>query len=182
MLSSPMIKTLLMAVAAAAASVPVMAGDGALSRRVCYESETPALYCYTGNDDIPQDVATEDVTFIASYLRSYGRQISTGRLFVMKAADAPDCAEWLLYSRNTAAAYAKKINTTSDSAVLFEDIANTIDGGTGLVRRSGIYQCGTAGGSFGVQVNATAPAYNAPTYVSAGYVTDGVLVKIVANI
>jgi hypothetical protein len=66
--------------------------------------------------------------------------------------------------------------------VLFEDIANTIDGGTGVIRRPSIYRCGTDGGSFGVQVNATAAAYNTTEYLAAGYRPDGIIVKIVANI
>ncbi|PGH19015.1 hypothetical protein AJ79_00049 [Helicocarpus griseus UAMH5409] len=118
------------------------AGKTALQPGTCYE-ETPDLYCYTGANDIPQDVNVDDVTYIAQYLRAYGREVKTGRLFTMAAADAPDCGEWLLYARESAAAYAKKIDMNYDSSVLFEDIANTIDGGTGVIRQQGIFRCQT---------------------------------------
>lgn len=100
----------------------------------------------------------------------------------MTAEDAPDCGEWLLYARNSAAAVAKKINMTYDSSVLFEDVATTIDGGTGPIKLTGIHRCQTDGGSYGVRVNATNPAYSLPTYVDAGYVADGIIIKVVANL
>jgi hypothetical protein len=100
----------------------------------------------------------------------------------MTAADAPNCGEWSLYTRGTAQAVAKKIDMTFDSSVLFEEIANTIDGGTGAIKRNGLYECGVDGGSFGVQVNATAAAYTTPAYIKAGYKPEGIIIKIVANL
>jgi hypothetical protein len=99
----------------------------------------------------------------------------------MAAADAPDCGEWLLYARETAAAYAKKIDLDYDTSVLFEDIANTIDGGTGTVKQEGLFRCETDGGTLGVQITADNPAYNTTEYLEAGYKPDGIIVKIVAN-
>ncbi|KAK1974040.1 hypothetical protein LZ30DRAFT_609112 [Colletotrichum cereale] len=150
-------------------------------RRACYD-ETTALHCYSGEFDVPQEVDAADVTFVAAYLRAYGRETRSGRLLTMTSQTAPDCGEWSLYARGTAMAVAKKINMTYDSAVLFEDVANTIDGGTGAIRRSGLYRCATDGGSLGVQVNTTAAAYSLPAYVAAGYKPEGIIVKIVANL
>ncbi|GJC90239.1 hypothetical protein ColLi_13077 [Colletotrichum liriopes] len=144
--------------------------------RVCYETETPSQLCYTAPDNIPQDVLVEDVQFIASYLRSYGAQIRTGRLFNMAATDAPDCGEWLIYARGTAQAFAKHIDNTVNSSVLFADIANTIDGGVGANETqvaASLLGCSTDGGSLG-------PTYTGSTY-PAGYVTSGILIKIVAS-
>jgi hypothetical protein len=154
-----------------------------LSPRTCYETETPAQLCYTAPDNTPQDVLLEDVLFIASYLRSYGAQIRTGRLFNMAAADAPDCGEWLVYSRGTAQAFAKHIDNTVNTSVLFADIANTIDGGpnANATQQAGaLIGCGTDGGSQGVIVNTAHPTYSGSTY-PAGYVTDGIIIKIVAS-
>jgi hypothetical protein len=50
----------------------------AVSARVCYD-ETPELHCYSGENDVPQNVNVDDVTYIAAYLRSYGRQTRLGR-------------------------------------------------------------------------------------------------------
>lgn len=151
--------------------------------RVCYATETPSQLCYTAPDNIPQDVLVEDVQFIASYLRSYGAQIRTGRLFNMAAADAPDCGEWLVYAHGTAQAFAKHINNTVNSSVLFADIATTIDGGVGASEAqiaASLLGCGTDGGSLGVLVNTANPTYSGSTY-PAGYVTDGIIIKIVAS-
>lgn len=100
----------------------------------------------------------------------------------MTAAGASDCGEWSLYTRGTAQAVAKKIDMTYDSSVLFEEIANTIDGGTATIKRNGLYECAADGGSFGVQVNTTAAAYTTAAYVAAGYKPAGIIIKIVANL
>ena len=100
----------------------------------------------------------------------------------MKAADAPDCGEWSLFARNTALVLAKKIDLTFDSSVPFEEIANTIDGGTASILRNGLWQCGADGGSFGTQVNVSTPAYNTQRYLDAGYKPAGIIIKVVANL
>ncbi|ETS73389.1 hypothetical protein PFICI_14994 [Pestalotiopsis fici W106-1] len=155
----------------------------ARAAQICYETETPSRICYTAPDNVPQDVAIEDVTFIAAYLRSYGAQVRTGRLFNMAAADAPDCGEWLLYAHGSAQAFAKHIDNTVNSSVLFADIATTIDGGpnasTGQ-QAGALIGCGTDGGSLGVAVNTTNPTYSGSTY-PAGYNTSGIIIKIVAS-
>ncbi|KAI6083746.1 hypothetical protein F4821DRAFT_262617 [Hypoxylon rubiginosum] len=168
---------LLLAASATAASIPGVKR----ATQICFD-ETPELHCYSEPDDVPQDVTVDDVKFIAAYLRSYGRQTRAGRLFTMKAADAPDCGEWSLYARGTAAAYAKHLNNTVDSSVLFEDIATTIDGGeTTAAHQASIVDCLTEGGSLGVLVNSTNAAYSAATYTSAGYTPQGILIKIVSG-
>ncbi|OJD19063.1 hypothetical protein AJ78_00935 [Emergomyces pasteurianus Ep9510] len=149
-------------------------------RHVCYD-ETQKLHCYSGGSDIPQDVKVEDVQFIANYLRAYGRETRIGRLFTMKASDAPDCGEWSLYVRGTAAAYAKKIDLTYDSSILFSDIANTIDGNKNATADS-LLKCKTDGGSFGAQIaDVAAPAYKTKEYIDGGFKPSGILIKIVAN-
>ncbi|KAK2010249.1 hypothetical protein LZ32DRAFT_607699 [Colletotrichum eremochloae] len=165
--------------AATAAAAPASTSQGEV-QRICY-GESLELHCYSEPDDIPQDVTVADVKFVAAYLRSYGRQIRAGRLFNMKAVDAPDCGEWPLYTRGTVAAYAKHVNNAIDSSVLFEDIANTIDGGSGTVKSAAIVDCLTQGGSFGVQYNASSAAYNTAAYKDGGWKPDGILVKIVST-
>lgn len=170
------------AMAAPGSSLPGPVGKG-LSRRECYETETPERLCYTAPVNVPQDVLVEDVQLIASYLRAYGAQTRAGRLFSMAAADTPDCGEWLLYSVGTAAAYAKHIDNTVDSSVMFADIATTIDGGANAnstQQAASLLGCGSDGGSLGVVVNAAHPTYSGSTYPK-GYVTSGIIIKIVAS-
>ncbi|KAK8080203.1 hypothetical protein PG997_008021 [Apiospora hydei] len=150
---------------------------------ICYDTETPEKLCYTKPDNVLQDVLVNDVKFIAAYLHSYGAEVRTGRLFSMAATDAPDCGEWLLYARGTAQAFAKHIDNTVDSSVLFADIAATIDGGAGAnatQQTASLLGCGTDGGSLGVVVDIDNPTYKSSKYPT-GYVTSGILVKIVAS-
>ncbi|KAM7191244.1 hypothetical protein V8F20_009422 [Naviculisporaceae sp. PSN 640] len=154
-----------------------------LSPRACYAGESAKLLCYTPPNGDPQGVLEEDVAYVASYLRTYGGQTRLGRLFSMSAADAPDCGEWSVYSYGTALAVAKKINNTINASVLFADIATTIDGGVNPTpdskANSILYGCGDAGGSLGVRVNASAPIYKSTTSYPAGYVPDGIVIKVV---
>ncbi|KAF2663357.1 hypothetical protein BT63DRAFT_125528 [Microthyrium microscopicum] len=152
------------------------------SSQICYDSEKPNLLCYNSPSGVPQNVNLTDVAYIASYLRAYGAQTKAGRLFNMARADAPDCGEWTIYARNSAVATAKHIDNSVNSSVLFADIANTIDGGakaTPEQQAAALISCGTSGGSLGVLVNASNPAYTASTYPT-GFKPSGILVKIVA--
>ncbi len=146
--------------------------------------ETAALFCYTEVNGAPQNVDVADVLFIAKYLRSYGRQIKPGRFFTMNAKDTQGCGEWSVYSHRSTLVTVKHINDTIDSSVLFEDIATVIDGGekaTPEQQQIALLGCGVNGGAFGVQANASNPAYSAASYVSAGYKTTGLLVKVVSG-
>lgn len=168
----------------AAASISAASLPVPRNANICYSGETAALTCYEDPNGTPQNVAVADVTFVAGYLRSYGRQTKAGRLFTMTAADAADCAEWTLYSHGSAMATAKHIDSSLNSSVLFEDIATTIDGGVGAnaTQKAGaIIGCLASGGTLGVQVNATNAAYTASAYTGAGYVTGGIMIKIVSS-
>ena len=165
---------------------PVLANAAVVTQRtpsICYQGETSQLLCYEAPNGTPQDVKVADITYIATYLRKYGRQNPRQPgFFTMKAADAADCAEWSLYTRGTAAALAKHLDTTDDTSVLFEDIATTLDGGeraTDDLKAKAIIGCLTNGGSLGVLVNSSNPAYSSDTYTSSGYTTKGLLIKIV---
>jgi hypothetical protein len=65
---------------------------------------------------------------------------------------------------------------------VMKTVANTIDGGTGAIRRNGIHRCGADGGSLGVVVNSTHPTYSLPLYVDTGAKPAGIVIKIVANL
>lgn len=102
----------------------------------------------------------------------------------MNVADTPTCGEWSLYTHNTVQIIAKHIDTTHNSSVLFEDVANTIDGGahaTADQAAAVLFGCGTDGGSLGVVVNATHPAYNTTAYAKLDAVPSGIIIKVVAS-
>jgi hypothetical protein len=64
-----------------------------------------------------------------------------------------------------------------NSSVLFEEIANTIDGGpsaTAAQAQAAIIGFLTTGGSLGVTFNATNPAYNTSTYLASGYTPSSI--------
>ncbi|XWW96728.1 hypothetical protein V2A60_004708 [Cordyceps javanica] len=153
-------------------------------RFICFDNETPDLHCYNGPNDTPQNVTVDDVSYIAKYLRAYGRQTREGRLFTQTAQDAPDCAEWTLYARKSALALAKHIDSSKNSSVLFEDIATTIDGGekaTDPQKQAAIIGCLSSGGTLGVLVNAANPVYSSAKYKANNFTPDGIMVKIVNN-
>lgn len=147
--------------------------------QVCYSTETTAQLCYTAPNNTPQDVAVADIADSADYLRAYGAETEEGRLFTMLAADGDDCPEWVLYSHGSVLITAKHINSAVNSSVLFADIATTIDGGAAAT--AGLIDCGTDGGSEGVLVDATNPAYTTSTYLGGGFTPDGILIKVVAS-
>ena len=154
-----------------------------LQTQDCFATETPAQFCYTAkNGATPQDVDLADISFVASYLRSYGRQTRLGRLFTMNSVDTQNCAEWTLYTHGSVMATAKHIDPSLNSSVLFEDIANTIDGGekaTDAQKAKALLGCGTDGGAVGVIVNSTAAAYHTTAYTTGNFSTSGLIVKIV---
>jgi hypothetical protein len=149
----------------------------------CYVSETPALLCYRDKSGVPQGATVSDVAYIGQYLRRYGRQNPRKPgFFTMLAADTADCAEWSVDTRGTALALAKHLDPTVNSSVLFDGIAATIDGGdkaTDAQKQAAIVGCLSDGGSLGVLVNASNPAYQTDDYLASGYTPQGILIKIV---
>lgn len=95
-----------------------------------------------------------------------------------------DCAEWMLPvpSGGTVLALAKHINPRVTSSVLYDDIANTIDGGefaTAAQREASLLGCARAGGMLGVRANTSHPAYNTAAYKDSKASPEGILIKIV---
>ncbi|KAK3368300.1 hypothetical protein B0H63DRAFT_534468 [Podospora didyma] len=170
---------------------PSTSSDGGdLTIQTCFKGETSSLLCYRGTNGTSQDVTPADVAYIANYLRRYGRENPKKPNFLtMKGADTADCGEWSLYTRKSAKAVAKHLDPKIDSSVLFEDIANTIDGGVKtpgnatipITHHASVADCLSDGGSLGVVVNATHPAYLTPEYLAPGFTTKGILIKIVAS-
>jgi hypothetical protein len=94
-----------------------------------------------------------------------------------------DCEEWSLLDEGTVLMLAKHNEPRVDSKVLWEDIANAIDGGEGATdaqkQKSLLGGCGTYGGQLGVKVNTTNPAYATDDFKSGNVTNKGILIKIV---
>jgi len=176
--------------AAGAVAFPGMSARAGDAAQVCSSGETPALFCYTeANGATPQNVDVADIKYVASDLRTYGRNQTRGqgpRLFHMPYTSTPalPCNEVTIYQHGSVKAIAKHINDTIWSTVTYEDIATTLDGGpdaTDAERSRAIVGCLSNGGSLGVLVNATNGAYSSPVYKAIGGKPEGILIKIVAN-
>ncbi|KAI1197902.1 hypothetical protein F5X97DRAFT_324117 [Nemania serpens] len=119
-----------------------------------------AAFMASSPDGVPQDVTVADIQYVTSYLRSYGAQTKAGRQFTQTAADAPNCDERTLYAHGTVLALAKHLDSAVNSSVLFSDIANTIDGGSGATaaqQAEAIIGCASSGDPLGVVYNASNP-------------------------
>ncbi|XWW93882.1 hypothetical protein V2A60_001821 [Cordyceps javanica] len=71
-----------------------------------------------------------------------------------------------------------------NSAVLFEDIANAIDGGekaTDADKKKAIVGCLSAGGAVGVTPNLEKPIYSSGKYKADKLTPEGILIKVVSN-
>lgn len=150
----------------------------------CYSQEGSSLLCYHTVQDWgkPANVDLSDVAYAAGYLRHYGKTHPDRNRLTMTTADSADCMEWTVYSYQTVLVLAKRIGVTTNSSVLYTDIANTIDGGeapTSAAVAASLTGCGADGGSLGVVINSTDPVYQSPAYTAAGYTPNGIIIKIV---
>ncbi|KAL1893532.1 hypothetical protein Sste5346_006361 [Sporothrix stenoceras] len=145
---------------------------------ICY-GESTSLFCYKKPNGTLKNVDVADVKYIGAYLRHYGRQNPNKPAFyTMLAPDTPDCAEWGLFTRGSAQALAKHIGENTNTSVLYEDIANTIECGespTDASRAAAIIGCLSDGGLLDVLTNASNPAYQTTDYTSSGYTSSGIL-------
>ncbi|KAL3961401.1 hypothetical protein ACCO45_002924 [Purpureocillium lilacinum] len=133
----------------------------------------------------PQDVSVEDVAYVGAKLREWGRGADGGRFLTMPAENTPDCAEWSIFTYQSVLALAKHIDPNVHTSVLYEDIARTVDGGESASdedKAKAIIGCEKSGGSLGVLVNETDPAYHTEDYKRAGYTPQGIIIKIVSNV
>jgi hypothetical protein len=144
--------------------------------------EKAAQVCYGKPDGTAQNVNLDDLAYVAAYLRYYGQSTDPPQALTIPATSPFECAEWSLYVSGTVMALAKHINPKVNSTVLFEDIANTIDGGetaTDAQKKASLTGCGQNGGSVGVLVNKANPYYATDAFKKSGATTDGLIIKIV---
>ncbi|RCI07761.1 hypothetical protein L249_5748 [Ophiocordyceps polyrhachis-furcata BCC 54312] len=108
-------------------------------------------------------------TFIAKY--------SPNTLFTTTATKSSLVTSFKLVS---VLVLTKQINPRIVSSVLYEDIANTIDGGDGASADS-LLACGSNGGQLGVKVNKKNSAYKTADFREKRLRNSGIIVKLVKN-
>jgi hypothetical protein len=101
------------------------------------------------------------------------------------------CEEWSLHviatSTNATAnvlVLAKHIDPKHNTTVLYEDLANAIDGGANANAtqvKNSLLGCGNHGGSVAVTADLTRPEYNGTTFASTDSITTGIIVKLVGT-
>lgn len=160
---------------------PVLALAASAVNAECFDWDKPALHCYNGGWDTPQDLTIDDVTYVGNYLRAHG--LHSSNFLTMPAEAAQSCEEWELYTHGTVKVLAKHITPGANSSVLYEDIANTIDGGASRDEVGpAIIQCLADGGFAGVIVDTKNPAYNTEEYKEKKLVPEGILIKVVTTV
>lgn len=90
----------------------------------------------------------------------------------MSGQDAPDCNEWTVYPRKSALTLAEHIDSTKNSSVLFEDIAD---------KQKAIIGCLESGGPHGVKANLKNPIYTSDKYKASDSSPEGIMIKVVSN-
>ena len=153
-----------------------------LPRDWCYGGDRVAKTCYGSPNGGPQNLVVDDIVSAAVYLRSYGRSTSPPRFLTIPALGPDNCTFAVLYTYGTVAVKLKHYNFTETTSVLFEDIANAIDGGetpTATSLERSVISCGWKGGSIGVTANATRPEYHSPEFLASRAITDGFVVGLV---
>ncbi|KAG8161994.1 hypothetical protein KVR01_007759 [Diaporthe batatas] len=164
----------------AAATVPM---TSQFHKRSC--GEKADLVCFGVNGGTAQNVNVDDVAYAASYLRYIAEENAgtAGAFFTMPPSN--DCDEWQLPLAfgDSVMSLAKHINPRVNSSVLYEDIANAIDGGVDptaeSLAASLLGACGANGGMVGVKANLSNPAYSSASYVVGKGKPEAILVKIV---
>jgi hypothetical protein len=149
----------------------------------CMAPEPDYRICYNQNGATPQNLTMKDVAYSSKYLRYYGQQEGNSPFFTMKVKDADNCAEWQAFTKGSTMVLAKLVGE-QDASVTFNDIANTIDGGTQATdadKAKVLWGCDTNGGQMAVVVNATDPLYKSPDYVNGKFVNTGIIIKLVHN-
>ncbi|KAK8023662.1 hypothetical protein PG993_011728 [Apiospora rasikravindrae] len=151
------------------------------ARMTCYFPEPEKRVCYSEEGATPQGLDLREVNFTAQYLRAYQeQQLKQGGspFWKMPLPDADNCGEWQVTSKGSTWVMAKLVGE-EPAAVLFSDIAATIDG-LGLEDPSkALLNCSTAGGQMGTIVDEENSYYQ--TQLFDGFTNKGIVIKLVRS-
>ncbi|PFH57315.1 hypothetical protein XA68_15228 [Ophiocordyceps unilateralis] len=155
----------------------VTASPSLFSRATC---EPVGRKCY---EAASHQLDPKDIQYVASYLRYHAKK-KPGNMFTMFSGF--ECDEWTIQvpGAGSVLTLAKHVNPRFTTSVLMEDIANTIDGGENVSedeKKSSLIGCAQHGGSLGVKVNRTNPAYNTDEFKATEAKLDGIIIKLVRD-
>lgn len=164
-------------------SALILAGQANLvARNFCNGGDTAIKYCYGSPNGGPQNLDPQDVSNAAISIRSYGRSTTPLRMLTIPGAGENNCTWVELYTNGTVKVVAKHYLFNVTASVLYEDIANTIDGGETPTSESldaSVLECGWKGGQSGVVVNTTRAEYHTPEFIASGAITDGIGIHVI---
>ncbi|KXJ94906.1 hypothetical protein Micbo1qcDRAFT_173663 [Microdochium bolleyi] len=151
------------------------------SRQSCVEGKNKICYGVSGG--MSQQLDIEELEYLASYLRFVG-QSNSGMSSFYQMPTGSSCQEWAipLPEGATILILAKHVSPFVKSAVLYEDIASTIDGGesaTDTQRSAALLGCAVNGGQMGVAVNTNNAAYTSTDFKASKAKADGIIIKLV---
>ncbi|KAI9148706.1 putative beta- -glucanosyltransferase [Paramyrothecium foliicola] len=149
--------------------------------RLCFFPEPERRICYSEPGATPQNLDMDEVRFTAEYLRAYQeQQIAQGGspFWKMPLPDANNCAEWQVTAKGRTWIMAKLVGNEA-GAVLFSDIAATIDGMTLDDSSVAIANCSTAGGQMATIVDDTNLLYRSSLF--KGFTNKGIIIKVVKS-
>src|ERR1700760_2669946 len=144
----------------------------------CLNPEPSTRICYNSQGATPQNIVVKDLQYTIKMLRHNAQQDGNSKFLTMKVADADNCAEWSIFTSGSVLLLAKLVGD-KDASVTYNDVANTLDGGSDANTANSILGCDTAGGQMGVAVNATEPLYQSPDFLKGGFVNTGIIMKVV---
>jgi hypothetical protein len=137
--------------------------------------------CYSVSGATPQNLDLREVNFTAQYLRSYQEEVFSqggSPFWKMPLPDANNCAEWQVTTKGRTWVLAKLVGN-DPAAILFSDIAATIDGFALTDPSKALLNCSTAGGQMGAIVDESNPFYQ--TQLFKGFTNKGIIIKLVKS-
>jgi hypothetical protein len=155
--------------------------SGTLTSSLGKAPEPTRRICYSDPGATPQNLELREVNFTSQYLRNYEEEmIAQGGspFWKMMLPDANNCAEWQVTTKGRTWVMAKLVGN-EQAAVLFSDIAATIDGFMLADSSKALLGCNTAGGQMGVIVNETNPYYQSQGF--KGFTNKGIIIKLVKS-
>ncbi|KAK3347124.1 hypothetical protein B0T25DRAFT_593013 [Lasiosphaeria hispida] len=175
---SSLVKTTLVALLAFsyAAASPMLE-----ARQSC--GEGTQRVCYGAPDGTPQNIDPDDLEYLAASIRNDARKDPNKLAFLNMLPNSNfQCEEWTIASEGTVLVLVKHTSARLNTTVLYEDIANTLDGGekaTADQKKSSILGCGKNGGQLGLVYDKNNKAYNTETYKAWKATPSGLVIKVV---
>ncbi|KAH8898659.1 hypothetical protein GQ53DRAFT_816894 [Thozetella sp. PMI_491] len=139
--------------------------------------------CYGAPDGQAQNIDPDDLDYLVANIRHVAsKDPSKPAFFNMPPNSNRQCEEWTIASEGTVLVLAKHTSAQLNTTVLYQDIANTLDGGekaTAEQKQNSILGCGKNGGQLGLVYDKNNTVYNTDTYKTWKATPSGLVIKVV---